>query len=100
MLDAVGDGFGLHEGAPDGAAQVRRIKTAENAVPVGVVALPAEQKPMRLRSRALRTALVAILAVSEARARFSETRSIFLCIRFDSEYLAKKPRHSRHAERA
>ena len=44
MREPVGDGLGLREGAPDGGAQVRRVESAKNSVPVGVVALPAQKQ--------------------------------------------------------
>ncbi len=40
----IGNELGADEAAPELCAQVRSVKTAENAVPVGIVALRAKEK--------------------------------------------------------
>ena len=77
MREGVGNCFGLHEGAPDGAAQVRRIKAAENAVPVSVIALAAEQKPEGLIASLLERP-GAVLVVSERGKLFRDAQHFFV----------------------
>ena len=87
---AVGDGFGANQIAPQIGAEMRSIEAAENAVPVGVVALRAEEQVARLRKLVGRLRI--LVAAREPLRCGAETRSIFLWSKFDSEYLRKKPR--------
>ena len=70
--------LGLRQVAPDRVPQVRQIEPAEDAVPVGVVALRAADGAAH-RGR-----------VAPARGASALSAIIFLCIRFDSEYLTRK----------
>ena len=88
-----------YQRAPRGRAQMRRVESAENAVPVGIVAL-APQQQGRSFSRVPSKSDSRCRFSSQALRTFSETCSIFLCSRFDSEYLVKNPRHCRRAKTA
>ena len=47
--EVVGDGFSANEIAPGVSAKVRRVNAAEDAVPVSVIALRAQEEIARLR---------------------------------------------------
>ena len=64
--------------APDGVAQVRQVQAAEDAVPVGVVALGAADGAAQLGGG------------SPVRRQSADSACIFLCIRLDSGYLTRK----------
>ena len=69
--------FGLREIAPDRVPQMRQVEPAEDAVPVGIVALrPADGATHRGRIAGRRASALSAI--------------IFLCIRFDSGYLTRK----------
>ena len=52
VREHVGDGFGLLKRSPVCGTQVRRIESAEYAVPVGIVALAAQQQSEGFAARA------------------------------------------------
>ena len=78
MREGVGNCFGLHEGAPDGAAQVRRIKAAENAVPVSVIALATKQKAGGLIASLLERPGAVLSVVSERGELFRDAQHFFV----------------------
>ena len=48
VRNGINGGFGADERSPNSAAQMGRVKTSKNAVPVGVVGLPAQKIRLRL----------------------------------------------------